>query len=77
MFGPRITTVFRSKWRALWWAVSVLLGVWFSVPHGQDKADPEARKDAEAVAALLQQQPSKQPEHHVNPWAKTPAPQSQ
>jgi hypothetical protein len=72
MFGPRITTVFRSKWRSLWWAVSILVGVWFTVPHRQDKSDPDTQKAAETVAALLGQQQPAQPEHHVNPWAKTP-----
>lgn len=71
MFGPRVTTVFRSKWRALWWALSVLVGVWFSVPHGQDKADPDAAKDGEALAALLNQQQPATPAKHVNPWAKS------
>jgi hypothetical protein len=71
MFGPRITTVFRSKWRALWWALSVLVGVWFTVPHGQDKSDLDARKDAQALTALFSQQPPVKPKH-VNPWATTP-----
>jgi hypothetical protein len=70
MFGPRVTTVFRSKWRALWWAVSVLVGVWFSVPHGQDRPDPGAQKDAEALAGLFGHPAT--PAKHVNPWAKTP-----
>jgi hypothetical protein len=71
MFGPRINTVFRSRWRALWFALSVLAGAYFMVPHAADKPDPDAQKDAEAVASLLRQQPA-QPEKHVNPWAKTP-----
>jgi hypothetical protein len=71
MFGPRVTTVFRSKWRALWWALSVLVGVWFSVPHGQDKSDPDAQKDVEAVAGLFGQSQPATPAKHVNPWAKT------
>ena len=75
MFGPRINTVFRSKWRALWFALSVLAGVYFTVPHGSDKPDPTAQNDARAVASLLRQQPA-QSERHVNPWAKdTPQPQ--
>ena len=68
MFGPRITTVFRSKWRALWFVASVLVGVYFSVPRTKDSADDA---DTRAIAGLLQQQQPTQPEHHVNPWAKT------
>jgi hypothetical protein len=73
MFGPRINTVFRSKWRALWFAASVLLGAWLAVPATSDKADPDAQNRTGAVNALLQH-----PQHggasgrHVNPWAKTP-----
>ena len=71
MFGPRITTVFRSKWRAIWFALSVLLGVWLTVPHGGEKADPEQQQAEQAVAALIQQAQPAQPEHHANPWAKS------
>jgi hypothetical protein len=78
MFGPRITTVFRSKWRAIWFVLSVLASVWLTVPHGGDKTDPEAQKQAEAVAALVRQVDGGErgqadaAGHHVNPWAKTP-----
>jgi hypothetical protein len=67
MFGPRVTTVFRSKWRALWWALSVL-----AVPRGGDKADPDGQKDAEALAARVGPTQPSTPAKHVNPWAKTP-----
>jgi hypothetical protein len=72
MFGPRITTVFRSRWRALWWALSVLVGVYFSFAHQAAKNDPDAQKDAQAVASLWQDGQPAQPARHVNPWAKTP-----
>ncbi|WP_176217932.1 hypothetical protein [Novosphingobium sp. B1] len=32
MIGPRLTTVFRSRWRALWWGASILLFAWTVVP---------------------------------------------
>jgi hypothetical protein len=70
LFGPRMTTVFRSKWRAVWFVLSVLLGVWLTVPKAGDKDDPDAQKDVEAVAALVQQQQPAEPAKHVNPWAK-------
>ena len=75
MLGPRITTVFRSRWRALWWAATVLIGVYFSVPRAGDDGDAGGKQAEQAVAALLQQQDGarpEQPQHHVNPWAKNP-----
>jgi hypothetical protein len=74
MLGPRITTVFRSKWRALWWALSVIVGAYFSVPRSGD-ADAGAKDAEQAVATLLQQQApaaSDRPAHPLNPWAKSP-----
>jgi hypothetical protein len=75
MFGPRITTVFRSRWRAVWFVLSVLAGVYWSVPRQGAQDDADERKAAEAVAAVIQQQQPNQTapaEHHLNPWAKTP-----
>jgi hypothetical protein len=65
MFGPRITTVFRSRWRAVWFVASVLLGVYFSVPreHGGDDGGL-----AEVAAQLA---PTPAPTRPANPWAKT------
>ncbi len=72
MFGPRITTVFRSRWRAVWFVLSVLAGVYWSLPQGgSDKPDPDAQSDVEAVASLVQGQQAPAPAKHVNPWAKT------
>jgi hypothetical protein len=72
MFGPRINTVFRSRWRALWWALSVLVGVWFTVPHGHDNSDPDTRTGAEALTSLFSQKQPATPARHVNPWAREP-----
>lgn len=61
MFGPRITTVFRSRWNALFWAAGVLLTAYCSVPRPEDSAgagDPAADPSEQA---------------HVNPWAKDSA----
>lgn len=38
MFGPRITTVFASRWRALWFAGSILLFAYMSVPEADEAA---------------------------------------
>lgn len=39
MFGPRITTVFASRWRALWFAGSILLFAYMTVPDADAPAD--------------------------------------
>jgi len=40
MFGPRLTTVFASRWKAVWWAVSVLIFAWSVVPAADNKPEP-------------------------------------
>ncbi|MEJ2409771.1 MAG: hypothetical protein P8Y48_10665 [Novosphingobium sp.] len=74
MFGPKITTVFKSRWNALFWSAGVLLTAYCSIPsQNQDsQADNAASRDtAEAVAKILGQQ-APEPDKHVNPWAKKP-----
>jgi hypothetical protein len=56
MLGPRLTTVFKSRWRALWWAASVLLTAYCSIPSPDDQ--PHAPEHHAAAAK------------HANPWAK-------
>ena len=47
--------VFRSRWKAVWWAAGVLLTAYCTVPS----ADQATKREAAAKA----------PPHHVNPWA--------
>ena len=47
--------VFRSRWKALWWAAGILLTAYCTVPS----ADETASKDQAAQATGK----------HVNPWA--------
>jgi hypothetical protein len=56
-FGPSVRTVFRSRWRALWWSAGVLLTAYCTVPSAED-------------TAADQPQAPPAPEQHVNPWAK-------
>jgi hypothetical protein len=55
MLGPRITTVFASRWRALWWAGSMLLLAWSVVPSADESGGAKTEKAKPA---------------HVDPWAK-------
>ena len=36
MFGPRLGTVFASRWRALWFAASILATAWSVLPSAED-----------------------------------------
>ncbi|WP_159868567.1 hypothetical protein [Novosphingobium sp. 9U] len=57
--GPSMRTVFRSRWRALWWAAGVLVTAYCAVPSPDD--------DRSAKPAVHQQAAAS------NPWAKDSA----
>lgn len=46
MFGPRLTSVFASRWKALWWAGSILLLTWSLVPSAEDRDPHKPEKPA-------------------------------
>lgn len=61
-FGPRITQVFASRWKAAMWALGVLMLAYCTVPAAdqtvrQEQARAEATKAAKASA-------------HHSPWSK-------
>ena len=47
MFGPGITTVFASRWKALWWSAGILMTAYCSVPSAE-----ESKQDAAETAAM-------------------------
>ena len=53
----RYQNVFRSRWKALWWAAGILLTAYCTVPSQEEGAAPDAKAS---------------PPHHVNPWAADP-----
>lgn len=56
MFGPRIKTVFRSRWNALIWSCGILLTAYCSVPDAEEtKAEAVSQEHARSQA---------------NPWAR-------
>jgi hypothetical protein len=64
--------VFRSRWKALWWAGGVLLTAYCSVPHEGEKGGKPDDADAAALAAAIGAPiPAPEPTH-VNPWAIDP-----
>ena len=54
----RYQNVFRSRWKALWWAAGMLLTAYCTVPSVEETLQSAADSSAE-------------PAHHVNPWART------
>ncbi len=51
MFGPGITTVFASRWKALWWAGGILLTAYCSVPSADETAKGGAEQSQDVKAA--------------------------
>jgi hypothetical protein len=69
MFGPKITTVFKSRWNALIWAAGILMTAYCSVPSAdQTKAEKAGQEHAQPHIPWIKGQ--KHPHSHVNPWAK-------
>jgi hypothetical protein len=59
MIGPKITTVFRSRWNALFWSAGVLATAYCSIPApDDDTGSPDQDKAVEQVAAVLKAQQS-------------------
>jgi len=76
-FGPGITTVFASRWKALAWSVGVLMTAYCSVPSKDADGVKSGGADPAVVAGLIGAGAPAQAESHVSPWAistPTPAP---
>ena len=71
MFGPKLSTVFASRWKALAWAFCILLTAYCTVPspdetdQGQDQSQGQDRPKS-----FMGYQLDKGGEKPVNPWAK-------
>lgn len=59
MFGPKLTTVFASRWKAVWWSATILATAYCTVPVA-DKLQQESEAKSDAAAA-----------QHRSPWSKT------
>ena len=75
MFGPKITTVFRSRWNAVFWSLGVLLTAYCSVPSQEGEANggnaDGATKAAVAIVGNLTGHARPTDQHPANPWAKS------
>jgi hypothetical protein len=75
MFGPRLNTVFASRWKAAFWAVSVLISAYFMVPspsetHASGQADTSAQDAASIVAQISGAQAAAEAPAEASPWGK-------
>ncbi len=62
--GPKLNTLFASRWKALLWAGGVLLTAYCSVPSAEETEQEMAAQAGEAKAAQ-------------SPWDKVPDPPQQ
>lgn len=60
MIGPRLNTVFASRWKAMFWAAGVMMTAYCSIPS----ADETDGGDATASKTAAHDGP------HKSPWAK-------
>jgi hypothetical protein len=58
MFGPRITTVFASRWKAVWWSAMILATAYCTVPAAEQIQQSNQDKAAAASKA------------HKSPWSR-------
>ena len=65
MLGPKITTVFRSRWNALFWAAGIMTTAYCSVPDKDGQTGAESLVKAAASLKDGQAETHK----HKNPWA--------
>jgi len=71
--GPKITTVFRSRWRALAWSAGVLFSVYCMLPSHEDGEDAGSAAASTAMSVPffgeIGAKPAAPP---VSPWAADP-----
>ena len=68
--SPKLTQVFASRWKALWWAASVCLTAYCTIPSPGEKPDASADQ-AVAMAGSMGFGPAAASgaETAANPWA--------
>ncbi len=72
--GPKMSTVFTSRWKALAWSAGVLVTAYCSVPSQEDQDEgknPAADAAVSAVTGLMGSGSGAQADSHVSPWALT------
>lgn len=65
-FGPKLNTVFASRWKALWWAAGILLTAYCTVPQKGQNNDAALGLGGLTPAADA----TTAAHHHKSPWDK-------
>ena len=75
LLGPKLNTVFASRWKAVLWSLSVLLLAYCSVPSPDKNGvgDPDVAM-MRMAGTVMGGHPADKPktDAHRNPWAKDP-----
>ena len=69
--GPKLTQVFASRWKALFWAASILVSAYFFVPK-QGAHDEDGDDNAQAISMAQQVLPGNGAQAattQASPWA--------
>ncbi len=70
--GPKITTVFASRWKALAWSAGVLLTAYCSIPsNDEDAKSPKVDPAVSVVAGLMGASAANSADSQASPWAIT------
>ena len=72
MFAPRLNQVFASRWKALFWAISVMISAYCFIPSAQDteQSSPDDNAQAAAAIAALGGASSAASTAAPSPWSK-------
>lgn len=65
-FGPRLTTVFTSRWKALFWAAGVMITAYFTASEA--KHEPSSAQPASVAATA--EGAGQEGAGQTSPWAK-------
>jgi hypothetical protein len=70
--GPKLNTVFASRWKALLWAGGILLTAYCTVPSAEDTTAGDESSEAQAglwlrLSVRLRLRTNRPP--HQDPWA--------
>ncbi|MDE2405633.1 MAG: hypothetical protein KGM17_13275 [Sphingomonadales bacterium] len=69
MFGPRLSTVFASRWKALAWSASILLTAYCTVPKPSENGAQPQDQEAVAMVKAVLPAPDAAAEPTRSPWA--------